>query len=131
MKRAWVLAIGSVALTVAVLGTPRSTRAQGAQPIARIAEIEVDPQQLEAYKAALREGIEAAMRLEPGVLSLSAVSVQGHPEQVRVFEVYASREAYQAHLQTAHFRRYKAVTQGMVRSLKLVETEPILLGIRR
>jgi quinol monooxygenase YgiN len=37
-------------------------------------------------------------------------------------------EAYQAHLQTAQFKKYKAETQKMVKSLKLIETNPILLG---
>jgi len=30
--------------------------------------------------------------------------------------------------QTPHFKKYKAVTQAMVKSLKLIEAEPILLG---
>ena len=61
------------------------------------------------------------------MLTLYAVSVKGHPEQVRLFEMYRDDDAYQSHLQTAHFRQYKAATQGMVRSLRLIETEPILL----
>ena len=96
-------------------------------PVVRFAEIEIDPGQVEQYKAALSEGIEAAVRLEPGVRSLYAVSVKDHPEQIRVFEVYGSQAAYQAHLQTPHFLKYKATTQAMIRSLKLVETNPILL----
>ena len=88
----------------------------------------MDPLQLEPYKAALREGIEAAIRLEPGVITLYAVSLKEHPEQIRVFEVYASPAAYQSHLQTPHFKRYKATTQSMVRSLRLIETDPIALG---
>jgi quinol monooxygenase YgiN len=54
--------------------------------------------------------------------------VKDHPDQIRLFESYSSMEAYQAHLQTAHFKKYKAETQNMVKSLKLVETDPILLG---
>jgi hypothetical protein len=40
----------------------------------RVAEIEIDPLQLDAYKAAVKEQIEAAVRLEPGVLALYAVT---------------------------------------------------------
>ena len=40
----------------------------------QIAEIEVDPAQLDSYKAAVTEQIEAAVRLEPGVLVLYSVS---------------------------------------------------------
>ncbi len=96
--------------------------------IIRLAEIDIDPAQVRAYKAALAEEIEASIRIEPGVLTLYAVSVKGQPEQVRLFEIYRDAASYQAHLQSAHFKKYKEQTQQMVKSLKLVETEPILLG---
>jgi quinol monooxygenase YgiN len=97
-------------------------------PVVRLAELEIDPAQLDQYKAALRDEIRASIRLEPGVLRLYAVSVKDHPDQIRLFEMYASQAAYESHLQTPHFKRYKTETQDMVRSLKLLETEPVLLG---
>jgi len=98
------------------------------EPIVRLAELEIDPDQLQAYEAALKEEIETSIRVEPGVLTLYAVSVKDHPNQIRLFERYSSMDAYQAHLRTPHFKKYKAGTQNMVKSLTLVETEPILLG---
>ncbi len=96
--------------------------------LVRLAELEIDPAQLDQYKAALREEIEASIRLEPGVLTLYAVSVKDHPNQIRLFEMYRDAASYQAHVQSPHFKKYKAETQHMVKSLALVETEPILLG---
>ena len=98
--------------------------------VVRLAELEIDPSQLEKYKAALRDEIEASIRLEPGVLTLYAVSVKGDPAQIRIFEMYADAASYEAHLQTPHFKKYKTGTQGMVKSLVLVETDPILLGAK-
>ncbi|QOY92222.1 antibiotic biosynthesis monooxygenase [Paludibaculum fermentans] len=98
--------------------------------IVRLAELEIDPAQIENYKAALREEIEASIRLEPGVLTLYAVALKDHPNQVRILETYAHAGAYQAHLETPHFKKYKVATQGMVKSLKLLETDPILLGAK-
>jgi len=40
-------------------------------------------------------------------------------------EIYASREAYEAHLQTPHFKYYKTATLKMVDSLKLIEMSTI------
>jgi len=100
------------------------------QPVVRLAELRIDPSQSELYRAALREEIEASIRLEPGVLTLYAVSVKGDPAQVRIFEVYADAAAYESHLQTSHFKKYKTGTQGMVKSLVLVEADPILLGAK-
>ena len=96
----------------------------------RIAELEIDPAQLEAYKAALSEEIQASLRLEPGVLSLYAVSLRENPTQIRIFETYADRNAYELHLKAPHFLKYKAGTQHMVKALKLIETDPIHLGAK-
>ena len=108
------------------------TSAQQIQsPVVRLAELRIDPGRLEEYKAALREEIETSIRLEPGVLTLYAVSVKGDPAQIRLFEMYADEAAYEAHLQAPHFKKYKSGTQGMVKSLVLVETDPILLRAKR
>ena len=94
----------------------------------QIAEIEIDPAQLESYKAAVREQIETAVRVEPGVLTLYAVSEKDNPAHIKVFEIYRDADAYKSHLESAHFKKYKATTEKMVKSLKLVQTTPIMLG---
>jgi quinol monooxygenase YgiN len=96
----------------------------------RVAEIEIDPARIEAYKRAIGEEIEASVRIEPGVLALYAVSEKDDPARIRVFEIYADEEAYKAHLETPHFRKYKAATQDMVKRLDLIETVPIKLGAK-
>ena len=113
-----------VPASVATLAPPAPTR------VVRLAELHIDPSQLEEYKAALRDEIEASIDLESGVLTLYAVSVKGDPAQVRIFEMYADTAAYEAHLRTPHFRKYKTGTEGMVKSLVLVETDPIVLGAK-
>ena len=115
MRLKHVTWLGALLLLPVLLSVHESAIGEERQSqFSRIAEIEIDPQQLEAYKAALSEGIEAAIRLEPGVITLYAVSFKDHPEQIRVFEVYASRAAYQTHLETPHFKRCKATTRNMV-----------------
>jgi quinol monooxygenase YgiN len=96
----------------------------------QVAEIEIDPTQLDSYRAAVREHIETAVRVEPGVLVLYAVSEKDDPTRIRVFEIYRDTDAYKAHLQSPHFKKYKAATETMVKSLKLVQTSPIILGAK-
>ena len=96
----------------------------------QIAEIEIDPAQLESYEAAVKEHIDTAIRLEPGVLVLYAVSEKDNPTRVRVFEVYASTDAYKAHLEAPHFKKYKTMAEKMVKSLRLVQTTPIALAAK-
>ena len=95
--------------------------------IVRLADLEIDPAQLHRYKALLAEEIKASVKMEQGVLMLHAVSVKGSPAQIRIFEVYADQEAYEAHLASPHFLKYKTSTSNMVRSLRLLETDPIML----
>jgi len=116
--------MGAAAL---VLSGGNGMAAPVTEPIVRIAELDIDPAELDAYKALLREEIGASVRSEPGVLSLNAVSVKDNPAQIRILEIYADQAAYEAHLKTPHFLKYKNGTAGMVRSLKLIETDPILL----
>ena len=101
------------------------------EQVVRIAELEIDPAQIEPYRALLSEEIEASIDNEPGVLMLQAVSEKERPEQVRILEIYASREAYEAHLRTPHFLKYKDGTADMVKSLRLIDVEPIMMRAKR
>jgi len=108
----------------------RAPAEPGQNRVVLLAELEIDPAQLDSYKAALKEEIETSIRLEPGVLTLFAVSVKDRPTQIRIFEAYADMAAYEAHIRTPHFTKYKIGTQHMVKSLTLVETDPIVLGAK-
>lgn len=96
----------------------------------QLAEIEIDPAQIEAYTAAVKEHIETAVRVEPGVLVLYAVAHRDDPTRFTVFEIYKNTEAYKAHLNAPHFKKYKAATEPMVKSLKLVPVTPVMLGTK-
>ena len=96
----------------------------------RLAELEIDPTQLESFKSAIKEGIETAVRVEPNVLALYAVSEADYPARIRVFEVYADVAAYKAHLETPHFKKFRATTDKMVTSRKLIDAVPILLAAK-
>jgi len=122
------LILGASVLAPSVGGHAVAQEMQG--QYVQIAEIEIDPAQLEDYKAAVSEHAETAIRVEPGVLVLYAVSEKGNPTQVRVFEVYKDIDAYKAHLEAPHFKKYKATTEKMVKSLKLIQTVPIMLAAK-
>ena len=98
------------------------------EPMVRIAELEIDPVQLDRYRAAVKEEIETSIRVEPGVLAIYAVSVKDDPSHLRFFEIYADEAAYRGHLDSAHFKKYVEITRPMIKSRKLIETVPIVLG---
>jgi 4-carboxymuconolactone decarboxylase len=104
--------------------------AQEKTQMVRLAKLVIDPAQLESYKAILKEEIEASVSKEPGVLTLYAVSEKENPNHITILEIYANTEAYQSHLTTAHFLKYKNGTKDMVNSLELVETVPLVPGMK-
>lgn len=93
--------------------------------IVRIAEIEVYPQYLEEYLAFANEVDRLSVEREPGVICLFPMQSVEDSTQIRILEIYASDAAYQAHLKTEHFQRYKQGTLHMVKSLKLPTMQPL------
>lgn len=118
----------AIALAAAML--PHAGAQAGGENVVRLSKITVDAERVDEYNARLKEGIEAAMRLEPGVLTLYAVSEKDAPEKVTILEIYADSAAYASHLQTAHFKKYKQGTLDMVESLELVDVKPLIPGLK-
>lgn len=91
----------------------------------RIAKIKVDVNQLKQYKVALKEQMNNAIKLEPGVLSYTVVADKNDASLITIIEVYANLEAYQSHILTSHFKKYKDTVKNMVLSLELIDTDLI------
>ncbi|MCO4319029.1 antibiotic biosynthesis monooxygenase [Phyllobacterium sp. 21LDTY02-6] len=100
-------------------------------PVIRIAELEIDPAQMAAYSAAVKEEMEASIRVEPGVLALYAVSIKGKPNHLRFFEMYTDEAAYDSHRESPHFRKYVETTKDMITSRKLFDTDNFQLSARQ
>jgi quinol monooxygenase YgiN len=94
----------------------------------RISEIEIVPEYLEQYKAILKEEAAASLAKEPGVIAIFPMFQNENPVQARIVEIYADKAAYQSHLQTPHFEKYKSTTLKMVKNLKLVDMESLDKG---
>jgi 4-carboxymuconolactone decarboxylase len=117
-------------VSMLLLFSQGNAAAQDNKQMVRLAKLQIDPAQLESYKAALKAEIEISVRVEPGVLTLYAVAEKDNPSHITILEIYASTDAYQAHLQTPHFLKYKTLTKDMVRSLELAEAVPLVPGIK-
>jgi len=116
-----------VMLTFAFCG---QTSVQNKNQMVRLAKLVIDSSQLENYNALLKDEIEASVRLEPGVLTLYAVAEKNDPTRITILEIYADTVAYRSHLQTPHFIKYKNGTKDMVKSLELVEADPLIPGMK-
>ncbi|MBQ2459689.1 MAG: antibiotic biosynthesis monooxygenase [Bacteroidaceae bacterium] len=99
--------------------------------IVRIAEIEVYPQHLTEYLAIANEVDSLSVEREPGVICLFPMQSAEDSTQIRILEIYASEKAYQSHLKTDHFQRYKQGTLHMVRNLRLPTMKPLDPGMMK
>ena len=93
--------------------------------IVRIAEIEVYPQYLQEYLDFANEVDRLSIEREPGVVCLFPMQSAEDSTKIRILEIYASDEAYQQHLKTEHFQKYKQGTLHMVKDLKLPTMKPL------
>ena len=122
-RKSWLILIVTIITFSLSFGT--KIMAQEKNHMFRIAKIQVDPAQLDKYKIALKEQMNTAIRIEPGVLSYYAVSDKKDPSHIIIFETYADSTAYKAHIQAPHFKKYKETVQHMVTSLEVIDVDLI------
>ena len=105
--------------------------ADGAEPArattVRIAQLDIKPECLEAFTASVREGMETALRVEPGVLAIYAVADRQNPARLTFFEMYVDDAAYERHRNTPHFQKYFHTTKNMIARRVLLEATPVEL----
>ncbi len=64
------------------------------------------------------------------VVTPSVSSRSRQSSKVTILEIYADINAYKAHIQTPHFLKYKTGTKDMVKSLELMEVDPLVPGMK-
>jgi len=125
-----LLALSILIITILIFVFCGQTSVQNKNQMVRLAKLVVDSTQLKNYNALLKEEIEASVRVEPGVLTLYAVAEKNDPTHITILEIYADTVAYKLHLLTPHFIKYKNGTKDMVKSLELIETVPLVPGMK-
>jgi|SRR5215203_464914 len=130
MKVKTVLVVLMLVANMLIFGFCKNSSSNNKNQMVRLAKLVIDSAELENYNALLKEEIESSVRLEPGVLTLYAVFEKNDPTHITILEIYADTVAYQSHLLTPHFIKYKNGTKDMVKSLELVETVPLVPGMK-
>lgn len=122
---------GACLLLTALHGTPAAKAANAPEPArattVRIAQLDIKPEFLEAFTAAVREGMETALRVEPGVFAIYAVADRQNPAKLTFFEMYVDDDAYERHRNTPHFQKYFHTTKHMIARRVLLEAVPVEL----
>jgi quinol monooxygenase YgiN len=127
----WNLRAAEVmALVLLIIAGSGITQAEEKAQMVRLSKLVIDESQLETYRAFLKEEVTESMRREPGVRTLYAVSEKDRPTHFTILEIYADRAAYEAHIKSAHFLKYKTGTKDMVKSLELIDAVPLVADMK-
>jgi len=107
----------AAALLSALVFVSANVGIAAAQPAPRYAvsavDLEIAPDQIEAFLAALKENAAATIR-EPGCRQYDVLQSTANPNQILIYEVYESSAAVDAHRASEHFKKYQAATGKMV-----------------
>ena len=76
-------------------------------------QIQVKPDQVEAFKAACIENARNSLQ-EPGIARFDVLQQQGDPTRFLLVEVYRTAEAPAAHKQTAHYQQWAQAVADMM-----------------
>lgn len=109
----------------------RKSQLSKAQPetlYIRLIKLEIDSAAIEDFNQLANTVMMPGLKTERGVLVMYAVAEKDHPTRISILEVYKNLEAYNKHITTPHFQKYKERSGRMVKSLKLIDVNPIRLG---
>ena len=82
--------------------------------LAVIAQFDVKPGEMEHFLEIARADATRSVMDEPGCLQFDIAVSADEPNLVTFYEVYLSRAAFDAHLQTPHLKRFKELFPELV-----------------
>ena len=68
--------------------------------------LQAKPEQREKFMEIALENAAAARSTEPGCQQFDVVVDPEDPNRIAFYEVYDSKDAFEKHLETAHFKKY-------------------------
>jgi quinol monooxygenase YgiN len=77
-------------------------------------EFDIQPARLEEFLPLMRENASASRAGEPGCRQFDVCADPARPASIFLYELYDNRGAFEAHLASAHFRRFDEAVRDMV-----------------
>ena len=72
-----------------------------------IVKIQVKPEHLAAFIPAMNENAHHSLHDEPGCVRFDVVQDNADPSHLLLYEIYHDRAAFEAHLKTPHFLKWR------------------------
>lgn len=84
-------------------------------------DFRIRPGHVETFLEAMKHQAKSSLEREDSCLQFDVCTAPGDPGHIFLYEVYRNEAAFQAHLETAHFREFNETTADGV-AAKQVET---------
>ena len=94
----------------------------------RLIKMQIDPGGITRFKELADSVMLSGIKRESGVLVMYAVLEKNDPTRITILEVYQDLHAYNKHINTRYFLKYKEASLKVVKSLSIFDVDPILLG---
>lgn len=81
---------------------------------------EAKPEHVSDFKTAILENAAASVRDEAGCRQFDVARDANKPEQFFLYEIYEDEAAFEAHIETAHFKSFDAASAPWVADKKVM-----------
>lgn len=85
-----------------------------------LVEFDVAPSSLDAFMALIDTNARASVADEPGCYQFDVMQTLDDPNKIVLYEVYASEQAFQAHMGMAHTQTFLAAAKPMVQGQRVL-----------
>lgn len=122
MIKVLIMLITMIPMGKTMISAKERTQDNNNGMIVRISEIEVYQEYLDEYLNYAAEVAQVSVEKEKDVISIYPMQLIKNDTQIRILEIYRNQKAYENHIVSAHFRKYKEKTLHMVKHLDLIDT---------
>lgn len=122
MIKVLIMLITMIPMGKTMISAKERTQDNNNGMIVRISEIEVYQEYLDEYLNYAAEVAQVSVEKEKDVISIYPMQLIKNDTQIRILEIYRNQKAYENHIASAHFRKYKEKTLHMVKHLDLIDT---------
>lgn len=79
-----------------------------------VVTFDIHPQDWDAFLPLMKKNAATSLNIEAQCLRFDVCTDEEHPHQVFLYEVYADRAAFEAHMKTSHFSAFNAAAGDMI-----------------
>ena len=83
-------------------------------------EFDIDPKDFDGFMRLMAENAQASRDHEEGCRRFDVCRPRDVASRVFLYEIYDDEAAFQAHLQTVHFKSFAAATKEMITARRIV-----------